>query len=184
MLDHLDIQCHAWLWANLLLLLLVLLWAFFVCVFLPNGQIFYYSFRLSAHLANLFIVPSFQLGLHDILYAFLLPPAYLQFGFPPCQFECGPFIHWGLAAWHAHRDMLCLCSESTHDCDPPPTCRLGLLRAHLLHHFSSSFQGGCPLCCYTIYDTKVSLCYKWTLLCYHYDYKAPMAFLDYMGILG
>jgi hypothetical protein len=34
---------------------------------------------------------------------------------------------------------------------------------------SSSFQEGCPLCCYAIYDTKFSLCYEWTLLCYHYD---------------
>jgi hypothetical protein len=44
-----------------------------------------------------------------------------------------------------------------------------LLHAHLLLHFSSSFQEGCPLHCYAIYNTKVSLCYEWTLLCYHYD---------------
>jgi hypothetical protein len=35
--------------------------------------------------------------------------------------------------------------------------------------YSSSFQEGCPLRCYAIYDTKVSLCYKWMLLCYCYD---------------
>jgi hypothetical protein len=43
---------------------------------------------------------------------------------------------------------------------------VAVLRAHLLHRFPSSFQEGCPLCWYAIYDTKASLCYKWTLLCY------------------
>jgi hypothetical protein len=49
--------------------------------------------------------------------------------------------------------------------------------------YPSSFQEGCPLHCYAIYDTKTSLCYKWMLLCYWYGTKAPMAFLDDMGIL-
>jgi hypothetical protein len=30
--------------------------------------------------------------------------------------------------------------------------------------FSSPFQEGCPLRLHAIYDTKVSLCYEWTLL--------------------
>jgi hypothetical protein len=60
-----------------------------------------------------------------------------------------------------------------------------VLRAHLLHRFlTSSFQEGCPLCRYAIYDTKNSLCYEWTLLCYIYDTMALMAISDSLGILA
>jgi hypothetical protein len=53
---------------------------------------------------------------------------------------------------------------------------------HIIVVFSSPFQEGCPLCCYAIYNTKVSLCYEWMLLCYQHGTKAPMAFSDLTGI--
>jgi hypothetical protein len=44
--------------------------------------------------------------------------------------------------------------------------------------YPSSFQEGCPLHCYAIYDTKAPLCYEWTLLCYWYRTR------PFNGLLG
>jgi hypothetical protein len=62
-----------------------------------------------------------------------------------------------------------------------------VLRAHLLLLlivYPSSFQEGCPLHCYTIYDTKTFLCYKWTLFVLQVCNQGPYSLLGLYGHLG
>jgi hypothetical protein len=107
------------------------------------------------HIAGMSLpsMPSTHHSSHVALFCHLSSPWHQASQSPQ---QCRPSLQYGTS-----RHPFDVAAPPCHFSNTIPGCYVHTFFSFV---YPSSFQEGCPLHCYTIYDTKVFLCYEWMLL--------------------